>query len=115
MDCLERTVDRDAVEGIAHGTAQFVIGREARNTKRRGRLERTDIGDLAHQACKVAAGRGVADHIVDLAGLERLKALVDVGVGLLVGGDALLSKRLLRGRGHLNTQSRRVKGIGGNA
>ena len=115
MDRLERAVGRNTVEGIAHGTAQFVIGREAHNTKRRGRLERTDIGDLAHQACKVAAGRGVADHIVDLAGLERLKALVDVGVGLLVGGNALLGKRLLRGRGHLDTQSRRVKGIGGNA
>ena len=115
MDRLERAVGRNTVEGIAHGTTQFVIGRKACNTKRRGRLERTDIGDLAHQARKVTASRGVADHIVDLAGLERLKALVDVGVSLLVGGDALLSKRLLRGRGHLDTQSRRVKGIGGNA
>ena len=38
-----------------------------------------------------------------------------ISVVVLVGRDALLSKRLLRGRGRLNAQGGRVKGIGGNA
>lgn len=104
VDRLERAVDRDAVEGITHGTAQLIVRAKACDAKRGGRLERADIGDLAHQAREVTAGRRVANHVVDLAGLERLKALVDVGEGLLVGRNALLGERFLRGRGGLNAR-----------
>ena len=115
VDRLERAIGSNTVESIAHGAAQLVVGREACNAERRGRLESTVVGDLAHQACKIAASRGVADHVIDLAGLERLKALVDVGKRLLVGRDALFGECFLRGRGSLDAQGGGVKRFGGNA
>ena len=115
MDSIERAVGRNTVEGIAHGTAQLIVGGKACNAERRGRLESANVGDLAHQTCEVTAGRGIADHIVDLAGLERFKALINVGKGLLVGRDALFGERFPRCRGSLNAQGSGVKRFGGNA
>ena len=111
MDRLERTIDRNTVEGIAHGAAQSIVRAKACDAKRGGRLERADIGNLAHQAREVATGRGITDHVIDFARLECLEALVDVGEGLLVGGDALLGERLLRGGGHLDAQGSSVERV----
>ena len=98
MNGLKRAVNRDVIECLADGATELIIGRKACDLERRGVLERASIGNLVYKSREVTSGSRVANHIIDLTGLEGLEALINVGEGLLIGSDALLGQRLLRSR-----------------
>ena len=112
MDGIERAVRADGIEDAAQLFCQLAVGGQSRHAELRHRSDRSPKGNVAVGARKVRTGSHIARHVLNLAGLKRRKALVDVVVGLLLGVDACARKRILRGGRHLHADSCRRK-IGG--